>query len=310
MTTHSSGILLVDKPTGLTSAAVVGKLKRHFGWKKVGHAGTLDPFASGLLVLLIGEATKISKFLLGGDKEYDAIGEIGFETNTGDLEGEKSGTVAKPAPPTESWENSLSSFVGEISQIPPQYSAIKHKGKALYRYARAGERIEVQARTTTIHALKIIDVNQKHFRFLVSCKGGTYIRTLAEDWAKSVGTHAHLVSLRRLRVSNFLLDSAHSMQSLLDLPNSSCPELVGLESALKDMPRIICPPTVAKQVAQGNLIVLNNFLSDRLPKHTEEESNTILLMREAPQQESHRCLALISSTSFPRPAYSIDRVFH
>ena len=196
-----SGVLLVDKPASLSSAAVVAKIKNKFSIDKIGHGGTLDPFATGLLVLLLGEATKISRFFLGGKKTYLCTAKMGQETDTGDLTG-KILTEDAPAmlgeqnfPTLADWENTRSQFLGKIMQTPPQYSALKHKGKALYEYARKGEYIPLEARAVEITDLEILSYEPPFIRFRVSCSGGTYIRSLAQDWARGTNTRAHLTRI-------------------------------------------------------------------------------------------------------------------
>jgi tRNA pseudouridine55 synthase len=249
-----SGILLIDKPVGLSSAAVVAKIKHKFRLKKVGHGGTLDPFASGLLVLLIGEGTKIARFLLAGNKTYEAEALLGAETDTGDLTGKpiETGSVA----PLSEFQATLPKFLGTISQRPPQYSAIKRDGKPLYAYARAGETVAVEPRDITIHDLEILDLQEDKLRFRVTCSGGTYIRVLAQDWARAAGTRAHLTALRRTDSHSFSLASANTLDSALALAELP---LISIEDSLAHLPRINCDQKLTTLIRNGNSRALESI---------------------------------------------------
>lgn len=249
-----SGILLVDKPKGLSSAAVVAKIKRQFRIDKIGHGGTLDPFATGLLVILIGEGTKIARFLLEGEKTYLASMQLGFETDTGDPTGEPiPGTENKSIPTLAAWQASLPQFVGDIMQKPPVYSALKRDGKALYQRAREGEVFTTEARPVHIGALEINELAESKMVFSVSCGGGTYIRSLAVDWARATGTSAHLWELRRLSTLGFTLQDAHTLEDILAMTPEALPVL-GIEKALVHLPSVECSATAAQRIAQGNLL--------------------------------------------------------
>lgn len=250
---HKSGILLVDKPKGLSSAAVVAKIKRQFGINKIGHGGTLDPFATGLLVILVEEATKIARFLLEGEKTYLAKAVLGFETTTGDPEGEAIEESRNNSRPENSaWEKSLPQFVGTILQKPPAFSALKKDGKRLYELARAGEKVEVEARPVTIHHLELQEQGADQISFLVRCGGGTYIRSLAQDWARATGTAAHLAELRRIETLGFSLEKAHTLDDILAYSRENLP-FIGLGEALSQLPRLECNREGARKVHQGNL---------------------------------------------------------
>ena len=197
----NSGVLLVNKESGISSAKLTRKIQEKFAVKKMGHGGTLDPFATGLLVLLLDEGTKVSRFLLRGDKTYEAEALIGAETDTGDLEG-KIKVQAAPVS-LSAWEDCKKQFVGKIKQVPPMHSAIKYKGEPLYKRARRGDIIELEPRPVEIKELEILNYENNRLRFRVRCSGGTYIRSLAKDWAQAAGTYAHLVALHRLEACSF-----------------------------------------------------------------------------------------------------------
>lgn len=207
------GVLLLDKPVGLSSNQALQKVKHLFMAAKAGHTGTLDPFATGLLPICLGEATKFSHFLLDADKTYRATLKFGATTTTGDSEGEIVTTdevhVSKGM-----LEGVLYRFVGEISQTPPMYSALKHQGKALYEYARAGVEIERQPRAVKIYHLALDTLTGSAAVITVTCSKGTYIRTLAEDIGKALGCGAHLTQLRRITTGGFDLKESVTLEQL------------------------------------------------------------------------------------------------
>jgi len=204
-----AGIFLVDKPVGPSSFRMVQLVRRALSIKKVGHAGTLDPFASGLLIICAGRpATRLISQFMDGSKRYEAVLRLGIETTTQDLEGEVIAQKEVGVFGREELEHCLSGFLGEQLQTPPQYSALKHKGKPLYHYARRGIIIEKSARPITIFALRLMDIGPDTMRIMVECSKGTYIRTLAADIGIALGCGAHLVALRRLQSGPFTVDNA------------------------------------------------------------------------------------------------------
>lgn len=199
-----SGVLLFDKPRGFSSNQALQKVRWLYQAEKAGHTGTLDPFATGLLPLCLGEATKFSQRLLDADKAYTALVKLGEITDTGDLEGEVIERHEVNVTRADI-ERVLPQFLGEIQQIPPMYSALKRDGKPLYEYARAGITLEREARTIEIFNLQLGDFKDDCFELEVSCSKGTYIRVLAEDIGKALGCGAHLRELRRTRTGGFSL---------------------------------------------------------------------------------------------------------
>ncbi|MDG4474880.1 tRNA pseudouridine(55) synthase TruB [Thiovibrio frasassiensis] len=205
----AAGIFLVDKPVGPSSFRMVQLVRRALSIKKVGHAGTLDPFASGLLIICVGRpATRLISQFMDGNKWYEAVLKLGIETTTQDLEGEVVAQHVVPPLSREELEHCLSGFLGAQLQTPPQYSALKHMGKPLYHYARRGIIIEKAPRPITIFRLELLAAGADTVRILVECSKGTYIRTLAADIGGSLGCGAHLVALRRLQSGSFTVDSA------------------------------------------------------------------------------------------------------
>jgi len=197
------GIVLLDKPAGLSSNQALQKVRGIFQARKAGHTGSLDPFATGMLPVCLGEASKTAAYMLEARKAYRATARLGLATTTGDLEGEVIQTCPLPEADNGALQRTLDRFTGEIEQVPPMYSALKHEGKPLYEYARAGIVIERRERRVTIYRLELLDWQAPDFTFEVHCSKGTYIRTLAEDIAKALGSCAHLVALRRTLVEPF-----------------------------------------------------------------------------------------------------------
>lgn len=214
------GVLFIDKPVGLTSNGVLGVIKRLYNADKAGHTGTLDPFATGLLPVALGEATKFSGHLLDADKTYLATMRLGVTTTTADLEGDVLQT--RPVAVTDTaLAEALRHFSGPIAQIPPMFSALKRDGKPLYEYARAGETLEREARQVTIHALDLVSRDGDSVVFRVTCSKGTYVRTLAEDIGERLGCGAHLTALRREATGGFGLAGALTLAQLEALDMSA-----------------------------------------------------------------------------------------
>ena len=198
-----SGLLLLDKPPGLTSNAALQKVKRLFAARKAGHTGSLDPIATGMLPLCLGEATKLSAFLLKAEKTYRVTARFGIKTDTGDATGTTVAETAQRPRDRSQLEAVLDRFTGEIEQVPPMYSALKHKGKRLYELARAGQTVERAPRRIRIRRLELERYSPSEPVFLVACGGGVYVRTLVEDVAEAIGSLAHVSALRRLGVAPF-----------------------------------------------------------------------------------------------------------
>ncbi len=202
------GFLVLDKKPGLTSFAALGEAKRAFGTGKVGHAGTLDKFASGVLVVLVGRYTRLSDYFMASDKRYRATFRFGIGTDTLDPEGSVVGTG--PVPPEESMRAALPAFMGDIMQVPPEYSAIHVDGKRAYERVRSGERLEITPRKITIRSFELRAFDGSDVTFDIACSKGTYVRSLARDLAAACGTVAHVVELRRLESGPFTVENAVS----------------------------------------------------------------------------------------------------
>jgi tRNA pseudouridine55 synthase len=248
------GVLLLDKPVGLSSNDALIKAKRVMNAKKAGHTGTLDPFATGLLPLCFGEATKFSQDLLEADKTYDATVHLGIMTTTGDTEGEAIETL--PVDVTiEQIQAALARFRGPILQVPPMYSALKRDGKALYEYAREGITLEREARPVTIHGLELVAYEAPMLKIRVTCSKGTYVRVLGEDIGAALGCGAHLNALRRIQVGP--LTSA-TMITLEDLQAHPEPLslLAPVDALLSSFPSVELTPELAKRFLNGQRLAL------------------------------------------------------
>jgi tRNA pseudouridine55 synthase len=242
------GLLIIDKPAGITSHDVVARVRRVLKTKRVGHTGTLDPFATGVMVILVGKATRLAQFLDKDEKEYEAVVQFGSETDTGDKTGVRTAEcglrneeVADRLAEIE-WETILSNFRGEIKQTPPMYSAKKVEGKKLYELARQGIEIERKEFLVTIHKLEIVDsefrIPTSALRIRVACSAGTYIRTLAEDIGREVGLGAHLTELRRTRAGRFTIDQAITLDELQDSA-SPADHLRRIDEAVEHLPEFV-----------------------------------------------------------------------
>lgn len=202
-----AGVLLIDKPVGPTSFRIVQQVRRALKIKKVGHAGTLDPFASGLLIVCVGRpATRLVSSLMEGEKEYEAILQLGVETDTQDLTGQVIAEKQVGEIDRDRVRDCLAQFTGEQLQTPPQYSALKHKGKPLYYYARKGIKVTKEPRKIQIREIELLSLDPDSMQIRVVCSKGTYIRTLAADIGRSLGCGAHLTGLRRLRSGRFTVE--------------------------------------------------------------------------------------------------------
>jgi len=245
------GVLLLDKPVGITSHSAVQRVRRLLQAAKAGHAGTLDPLASGLLPICLGEATKFSAVALNSDKGYDAEILLGTITTTGDLEGE----IIARAPVTATRNDVavvLRRFIGAQAQTPPMYSALKHEGRPLYAYARAGRKIEVKPRRITIHSIDLHDFAAARLTISVRCSKGTYIRVLAEDVGRALGCGGTLAALRRVAVGAFRIEHAVKLDELEAMPRSRQMEcLLPVDSLAAPLPELVLEADTARRTLNG-----------------------------------------------------------
>ena len=252
------GVLLLDKPVGLSSNDALIRAKRVLNAKKAGHTGTLDPFATGLLPLCFGEATKFSQDLLEADKTYEATVHLGIMTNTGDTEGEAIETM--PADVVDAVteaqiEAALARFRGPIMQVPPMYSALKRDGKAYYEYAREGITLEREARPVTIHGLEFISYEAPFLKIRVTCSKGTYVRVLGEDIGAALGCGAHLNALRRTQVGPLTIDGMITMEAL-QAHAEPLTLLAPVDALLASFPALALTAELAVRFLQGQRLAL------------------------------------------------------
>ncbi|AYH44539.1 tRNA pseudouridine(55) synthase TruB [Azoarcus sp. DN11] len=252
------GVLLLDKPQGMTSNAALQTARRLLNAAKAGHTGTLDPMATGLLPLTFGEATKFSQMLLDADKEYEATVRLGIETDTGDAEGRP--TASAPVAVTEeAIRAALVCLTGEIEQIPPMYSALKRDGKPLYEYARAGIEVELTPRRVVIHALELLESGDENFRVRVACSKGTYVRTLAIDLGRLLGCGAHLSALRRTRIGPFAVGAGTvTLAALEGVAADEREQLLAPADALvAHLPAVTLSRTQTTGLLQGRVLAVD-----------------------------------------------------
>ncbi|MBW2514032.1 MAG: tRNA pseudouridine(55) synthase TruB, partial [Deltaproteobacteria bacterium] len=207
------GFVVIDKPENLSSARVVSHVKRTLNAKKVGHAGTLDPFATGVMICCVNRATRLARFFLEGDKTYEALLHLGLETDTQDATGHRISERQVPECSKVEIQHIFSSFVGPLDQVPPVYSALKHNGVPLYRHARRGKPIQKPARRIVVRGIDITQIQLPYIRFEVTCSAGTYVRTLAADIGKAIGCGGHLKQLRRTRSAGFSIADAMTLEA-------------------------------------------------------------------------------------------------
>ncbi|HTH45305.1 MAG TPA: tRNA pseudouridine(55) synthase TruB [Oxalicibacterium sp.] len=250
------GVLLLDKPVGLSSNDALIKAKRLLNAEKAGHTGTLDPFATGLLPLCFGEATKFAQDLLDADKTYETVVHLGVTTATGDTEGAQIETRAVDIT-REQIERVLPQFMGEILQVPPMYSALKRDGKPLYEYARAGVTLEREARAVTIHAMELLDYQAPFLRLRVCCSKGTYIRVLGEDIGAALGCGAHLNALRRIQVGNLRMAKAVTLDQLAAQDEAARLDLLApVDALLMSFPDVQLTDELARRFLHGQRLAL------------------------------------------------------
>lgn len=254
------GILLLDKPLGISSNSALQRVKRLYRAEKAGHTGALDPLATGLLPICLGEATKLSAYLLDADKTYRARVRLGLSTETGDAEGLPVRQTDPSLLERAALESVIPRFLGEIRQVPPMYSALKRDGRPLYELARAGLEVEREARPVTIHALRVLDFAAGQFSFEVRCSKGTYVRTLAEDWAAAVGQAAHLIGLRRLAAGPFDESSMVTFEVLEKTAEDGLSaldrHLLAPASAVVSWPQVVASPQSQGRLGHGQPVAL------------------------------------------------------
>ncbi|MHB8624466.1 MAG: tRNA pseudouridine(55) synthase TruB [Sulfuricaulis sp.] len=271
-----NGVLLLDKPVGLTSNQALQTVKRLLNACKAGHSGSLDPIATGLLPLFFGEATKLTQFLLNADKRYWTVFRLGIGTTTYDSEGETTVTRPVTASPRDI-ERALQRFHGEIEQIPPMYSAIKHNGEALYKLARAGVEVEREPRRVTVSAIKVLGLEGDLLTLDIACSKGTYVRSLAHDLGEVLGCGAHVTQLRRLAIGDVSIEQAVALDRLQsrETPEERAPLLQPVDSVLHSVPDVHLTPLAVHYLKQGQAVSTRHGLVPGWVRLYEGESRFI-----------------------------------
>ncbi|UCV30438.1 tRNA pseudouridine(55) synthase TruB [Ferribacterium limneticum] len=263
------GVLLLDKPLGMTSNDALQKARRLFSAAKGGHTGTLDPLATGLLPLCFGEATKFSADLLGADKTYEAVLKLGVTTDSGDAEGQVTATAVVDVR-KEQLSEVLAQFVGDIQQIPPMHSALKRNGRPLYELARKGIEVEREPRTVTIYAIDSLDFAGDSLTIRVACSKGTYIRVLAADIGNALGCGAHLAGLRRTVVGDIQLGNSITLAELESLDEAARMErLLPVDALLQSLPVVLVEGAEAERFSHGNPVSLPAGLTGKIRVYAE-----------------------------------------
>ena len=248
------GLINIVKPPGMTSHDVVAFIRRIYHLKRVGHAGTLDPAAAGVLPVALGPATRMLEYMTDCDKSYRVKLTIGYETDTGDDTGTITNSTPCIMPAQFNIEEVLASFLGTIKQVPPMYSAIKVQGKKLYELARAGITVERKARTITIHKINLLQMDEKSILFDVTCSKGTYIRSLCTDIGAKINCPVVMSFLVRTRVGSFSLDQAFTLEEIEESPDSA---VLPVDNALDYMPKVMLSQEIASAFKHGQNISIS-----------------------------------------------------
>jgi len=276
MVRNISGIVVLDKANGLSSNAALQEVKRLYEANKAGHAGSLDPLATGVLPVCLGEATKVSQFLLDSDKCYRARIKLGIRTDTGDSEGSIIERNAGISVSRKAIERALTKFKGEIEQVPPMHSAIKMNGVPLYKLARKGIAVEREPRLVTLYQVCLLEFVNSELELEISCSKGTYIRTIADDLGQELGCGAHVIELRRTQAGVFTeKDSISSEELALEKENRGLDKidqfLIPMDRAIQDLPEVNLPSITASHVKNGQAVLVRHLPKNGLVRMYEDE---------------------------------------
>lgn len=271
-----NGILVLDKAAGLSSNAALQKVKRLFEAKKAGHTGSLDPLATGVLPLCLGEATKVSQFLLDADKRYRTKIKLGERTDSGDSAGEVIETYTDFSVSQEDIEKALSAFQGEIEQLPPMYSALKVNGVPLYKMARKGIEVKREKRKVRVYEVALLSFYDDVIELDIACSKGTYIRTIADDLGQLLGCGAHIIELRRTRAGAFGEEDCVNIEFLEKIKDESGLDaidkiLIAMDQAIRELPEVNLPSITAGHLKNGQAVILRHLPEEGLVRLYEEE---------------------------------------
>ena len=271
-----SGIVVLDKANGLSSNAALQEVKRLYEANKAGHAGSLDPLATGVLPVCLGEATKVSQFLLDSDKRYRARIKLGIRTDTGDSEGSIIEQNEGISVSRKAIERALTKFKGEVEQVPPMHSAIKMNGVPLYKLARKGITVEREPRLVTLYQICLVEFVHSELELEISCSKGTYIRTIADDLGQELGCGAHVIELRRTQAGVFTeKDSISSEELALEKENRGLDKidqfLIPMDRAIQDLPEVNLPSITASHVKNGQAVLVRHLPKNGLVRMYEDE---------------------------------------
>lgn len=271
-----NGIVVLDKPIGLSSNAALQEVKRIYDANKAGHTGSLDPLATGVLPLCFGEATKVSQFLLNSDKKYRARIRLGIRTDSGDSEGLVIDSRSEFSFSRKDVEKALRNFEGEIDQIPPMYSALKVNGVPLYKLARKGETIEREPRRVNIYSIELTEFGADELELEIACSKGTYIRTIADDLGQLLGCGAHIIALRRTQAGVFTEHDCVNIESLRAEKEASGfdqidQHLIPMDEAIADLPEVILPGITASCIKNGQPVLVRHLPEEGLVRLYEDE---------------------------------------
>ena len=299
-----NGIIAIHKPCGISSARVVARVKKALGAKKVGHTGTLDPFATGLLLCAINQGTRISGFFLGGHKRYLARICLGVETDTYDLTGKTISCAPKTVMEglkNQDIEEIVKSFIGVQDQVPPAFSALKHEGQPLYKLARQGKIIQKPSRQIEIFDILINHIDLPNIDIDVFCASGTYIRSLGFDIGRKLGCGAHLSKLCRTQSSQFLLDNAIELDALERLDKNAVEQrIVPLSDCLEFMPQMVADYSIARKIKFGQKLLKNEFKQvpekeDQLIRVIDDKNNLLAIVQLNENREEYNYSCVFSS---------------
>lgn len=271
-----NGIVVLDKPKGISSNAALQQVKRLFNANKAGHTGSLDPLATGVLPLCLGEATKVSQFLLDSDKRYRTRIKLGVRTASADSEGAIIERTTDFNVTAEDVVRELASFRGEIQQLPPMYSALKQNGVPLYKLAREGKTVDRELRTVNIHSAELLDFDSDELTLEIFCSKGTYVRTIADDLGQALGCGGHIVELRRLQAGAFTDSDSITIEELEQKKDeggfTAIDQVVfKMDRAVADLPEVVLPEITASCILQGQPVLVRHLPADGLVRLYDEE---------------------------------------